>query len=354
MDNVGLNDKRVQVEAFLFAEGGRRIADASSGTQNLEDNENDDFELFLTIPIDSAEIDPDDSFDLIVKAFDDENERLDCVQDELSLKIDLEPRKVIIREENTEFLNPFAVCGDTVFATVEVLNIGDKDNDNVQISIKNSALGISETSNSFSLESFTSREDNKESRQFQINIPKDAKGKEYRFNVMAKYDGGSTSTTLPLEVSCSEGLLVESIDRPVILTLNERRIVTQPGALVSIPVEIENNKNQKMLYFVSLKNVGEFAEQSLKSLTLNPGQKSTLFIDLLVREDAEPLTYTGVIEVRTATETVASDTITVDVVAQEVEQATVFEGLPLWFWVIINVVIILLIGVGVFVVVKKK
>jgi uncharacterized membrane protein len=140
------------------------------------------------------------------------------------------------------------------------------------------------------------------------------------------------------------------------MNLPKRVIETNAGTSITLPVELTNNQNKKAIFFVSLKNVGDFAQPSLRSVTLNPGQKNTVFLDVIVRDDAEPLVYTGVIEVRSTTKVVASDTITIEVLDAETEEEPVslFENVPVVFWIILNIVILALIVLAVRFVLQKK
>ncbi len=352
--NVGLNDKRVQVEAFLFAEGGRRVADAASNTQNIENDDEDDFSLSLTIPVDSNQIDPDDAFDLIIKAFDDENEQLDCMLETIPVDIELENKKIALDKRNTLFSQPLAACGDSVFANVKVANVGQNDNDHVRITLENRELKISQQSESFALESFTSEEQNEESKQLQFVLPTNIAEKEYLFDVRVAYDGGSTSTTIPLTVICESKFLVEDIPSAAIIQPLEKTVMALPGKFVSLPLEVTNNLHKKTLFTLEARNILDFAEPASTSVMLNPGQTSTVFLGLRIKDDVEQGLYSIVVEARTAEETVASETVTLEVGEVIPVQTSLFQGVPLWVWIVLNVLLLALIVVGIRLLTRSK
>ena len=156
VENNGNDDIRTQVEAFLFSDKSE-ITSSASDTKNINDEDEEDFQFSLNIPLDSRKIDEKDDFTLYLKAFDDDNEKLNCIQEQIPINIELSSKKIIIDESNTRFLPSAAACGDTVLANIRVVNIGKKDNDRVTISLLNSELSISKRSDIFSIEKFKPR-----------------------------------------------------------------------------------------------------------------------------------------------------------------------------------------------------
>ena len=344
--NNGRNDRRIKVEAFLFAEGGRRITEASSEARNVGDGDDEEFRFEMSIPLDSDVIgDADNKFTLFIKAFDDDNERLACIQKAVPIDIKLQKKKVIIDKESAQFFPSAVSCGDTAIASIRVLNIGDKDN-TVTLQIQNSELKISKKVQNINLESFNSKERNTATVQSEIEIPKDAKKKDYVFNVRADYEGGFAATELKLAVLSCKGKTVIVEGGPSALLIPTQNFVAKPNSLVVIPVEVTNTFKKKASFTVALKNVNDFALGSSKTMVLSPGQKSTVFMELVLK-DISPADYSGVIELSSEEGTIASDTIIISINQEEMPQAQgltdTLKKLPWGFWVVLNVVIIGLI-----------
>ncbi|MEK6860916.1 MAG: putative S-layer protein [Nanoarchaeota archaeon] len=355
--NDGPVDIRVQAEAFLFTEGGREIASCASQVMNLEDGDDEDFECSLSIPFDPTEIDEDEDLRLFVKAFDDDNEQAQCVQSSIPLNVEIENKELIINNRNTRFLPQSASCGDLVLATVELINIGKKDNE-AQIMLANRELGINLKSDKFRIESFSSEERNRETRQFEVNIPENARRKEYLFDLKVNFEGGSLTKIMPLNiVSCEETeFIVQDFSTQAFVNPIESRFTTKPSGFISIPVEVTNNLNKPSIFFVSVRNIGEFAEASTKQVFLQPAQKVTTFLELLVKDDVEPSIYSGTVEVRAGSKIVFSSPITVEIQEPEKIPQTkeIFKKIPLWFWVVVNLALIGLILISVKIVTNSK
>lgn len=345
VQNVGDDDIRTQIEAFLFTDKGQ-IGNAASETANIENGDEDDFTLSLKIPLDSRKIDEDDDFTLFVKAFDDDQEQLNCVQQRKSIQIKLTAHKIVIDPAGTKFLPSMASCGDTVVANVHVVNIGKKDNDHVTLMLSNKELGIQKQSDTFTIEAFSAEEDNDEVRQFTVNIPEDASNKKYFFSLTANYEGGTASEQLPLEIiSCqSTESLIRQGEVLAVVAPVESSFSAKQSSIISVPVKVKNNVPTKQTFIIDLTNVGDFGVSAPKTVLLNSLQETTVFLDLQVNDNAEPGIHTGVIEVRLEGMTVASETVAIEVQEREGQQdlsfTSVYAAIPIGVWIVLIIIVI--------------
>ena len=356
--NSGPVDIRVQGEAFLFTEGGREIASCATQVMNLEDGEDEDFECTVSIPTDPSEVEEDEDLKLFIKAFDDDNEQFQCVQESINLNLDIENRELIIDNRNTKFIPQSASCDDTVLAVIGLINIGKKDIE-ADVSLTNRELGINLKSDKIRIESFTSEERNKVTKQFEVRIPENAKKKDYVFDVKINFNGGALSRSLPLSVVSCEGapeFIIQDFSTQAFVAPIEDRFTIKSGGFLSIPVEITNNLNRQSIFIVSIKNIGDFAEASSKQIILQPGQKITTFLEMLIKQDVEPSIYSGIVEVRAGSNVVFSHSINVEV--QEPEEIPkskeVFRRIPTWFWVVVNLALIGLVLISIKIVTNSK
>ena len=348
VDNEGQNDIRVQVEAFLFSDN-RNIADTSSATKRIDEKEDENFKLRLRIPLDQEDIDENDELTLFIKAFDDEFEQLNCVQERQMVDIQLDDEDIIVDEEETKIFPQAGVCGDVVSASVKVVNIGDQENDNVRVRVEVPALRIREESDKFTLEEFNEGEDNTAVRQFRLKIPDDAQPRKYSMRVVADFEGGSDTLTVPFDVlSCNKPGSIPGQPQlnPVSITIGENAITTKQGAIVTIPVTVVNNGAERMTYIVSVTNIEDFADSSTKKVTVLPGKQSTALMDVIVRERTEEGTYSATVVVRDGPTTISSKNVQVTVgekktTKKEADPVAPFLGdIPLWVWVIVNLLLL--------------
>jgi hypothetical protein len=352
VENTGIDDIRVQLEAFLYDEDSV-IESSASSTENIEEDEEEEFIFYLTIPDRNGEIDDDESYMLFVKAFDDDNEDENCIQTGFSIDIELEKHKVEIREDMTRFLPEILSCGETTSLVVNAQNLGEKDED-VYFEIENPAIGIYEISDTFELEDFNSDEDNQASRNFKFKIPETTPEGIYEFFIRAIYSGSkSDSITLPLEVlSCSQAKS-EIFTQAPSTTMNIQSntyITLAPQDSELIHITLENNEPTKVLLFLSIKEISDFAETASKTITLQPFESTNVFLPMNLFSDAEQGIYTGIIELSDGMNLLRTETLNIEVVTKQSTLETTQESkgllqeIPYAVIIMANIALLIILG----------
>ena len=320
VDNVGADDITVQVEAFLYDES-NIIESVSSKKDIIENGEDQTFKFTMKIPTLNTEIDDKEDYVLVIKAFDDDAEQDNCNQEMVSVDIKLEKHKLQI-EDSTRFLPPVIACGGKTSLIVDTINLGEEDED-VKITVENSALNYKETSDTFELKDFNSDEDNKGSRTFNVDVPSNADDGTYDFIVKALFSDKTESLNVPLEViSCEFSGKPSTPDYSLseLHIQGDRSLNLQPKGTSTVHVLIENNAPYQKAYFVSLGEVSEFAESTSSTITIDGFQSRNVFLPLNVIASAQPGIYSAVIELTEGTTIVASDTLVVNVEGQDSNQ----------------------------------
>lgn len=322
IDNLGTEDMNVQVEAFLYSDN-IIIESASSSTENIRDGKDETFYMSLKIPTDNDDIDENKDYTLYIIAYDDDNDDEECTQSDISINIELEKHQVTI-EDTTRFVSSSTTCGSEVSLIVDVINTGDKDED-VMIVVENNKLGIYETSDTFELEDFNSDNDNQASRTFHFDIPSNIEEEIYDFIVKAVYSGDSEKITLPLDVWSCEYVDTSSPDykKASLYFKSEKLISTSEGKLNTIHLVLENNAPTTQLYFINLEEVSDFAETTSKTVTLEAGQSTNIFLPLEILPETEEGTYTAMVQLTDGSDILASETVTVSIGVQESQEDSV-------------------------------
>ncbi|QQG39030.1 MAG: putative S-layer protein [Candidatus Woesearchaeota archaeon] len=172
VDNDGSDDiSDVVVEAFLYdLDKAKKVETVESDPEDIDENDDIDYELKLTVPND---VDADNEFVLFIKAFEDGDEDDNCVQDSVTIEIDRPANEVIVDEITV--LPSSVVCGSNIEINVDVLNVGDDDEDDVLVEVINDALGLSQKSSKFDLDKGGDSGDDA-SQKFTFTVPKGASG----------------------------------------------------------------------------------------------------------------------------------------------------------------------------------
>jgi len=172
------------------------------------------------------------------------------------------------------------------------------------------------------------------------------------------YDNNKQTDSVVIQIDnlCTEFVpVVEDDDNNFVGTytnvigLSESSISAEMDKLVSVKVELTNNENSPVDYLVSLEDLGDFATStSSKTVHLNPGQTSTVFLNMKTNDDAEEgATYTASVVLKDAStgSILETETFTVDV---EGSQGTEFTFGNIGgedskvFLVVLNVVLVII------------
>lgn len=138
----------------------------------------------IKIPTDADE---NDNYYIYAKVKDGTNKSL-CNENFIKININRNDNEVIV--SNFEIDSETAVCGDSLELKADVKNIGSSD-ENVYLLFENEALGISEQSDSFTLESFGNNDEAE--RIMAVKIPGNASAGEYAIRASAVFSGNENS-----------------------------------------------------------------------------------------------------------------------------------------------------------------
>lgn len=355
VENDDDDDHDITVTAILYnLDTDDNIEEVDSDEINIDDGDEENFEFDLEIPT-GDEVNEDDEYVIYIKAYEDGNEDEQCEQDELS--IDIQRERNDVRVDDASVSPSIVSCGESTEFSVDVVNVGSRNQDDVYVQLKESSLGINQRSEEFELDDGDSN-DNDATKRFTVRVPSDAKAGSYLVEASVYYDSAdeSASEFVTLEVVCDGGQPSDNDDEdntptpsvPVSIEVIDSQI-TSSGSSFSIPVKVTNNGNAQKTFMVSLDNVADWASPvSEKTLTLNAGQASTLYFYVTADEDASGRQSASV-NVKSSGAVVASETISVDLGSAE-ESGNFFGSVGSFvkdnstiFWIIGNLVLIVLI-----------
>lgn len=339
VENDANEDLDIVVEATLYNKDEDEETE-SVKSDEIEVNEDDSetFDLTLEIP---KGADEDDDYILYIKAYEDGNEDDHCEEDDIDVDIKREKHSVVI--DKFTLTPSTASCGEDIEVKVEIENIGTSDEDGIYVEIENSELGISETSAEYDLEDYDSA-DNDAIIRFSIQIPENIEVKDYTITATVYFDDGDESKeeTKILKVgSCEEKV---TITEETAFMFYQTTIEAEQGKTASIPIKITNIGGKAATYDIDVTNAEEFAKPFLtKSVVLEAGQTSTVYVYLKTKEDVDTGKYSATISLRSGTELLKTETITVDVKEKAEEKSTFTSALGKFavvFWIILDVLIV--------------
>ncbi len=270
------------------------------------------------------------------------------------VEVKRESHDIVIQEVR---LNPTALtCDDSSLQiSVDMANLGKRDEDEVAIDVQSMALGISERLTNLVLDV-----DDTTVETFVVSVsPEELVEGKYAILVSTFYDQSKQTDSQVVQIDnlCTENSFEETQEEEEFtgtytstIDLSESTISATNDKLVSVKVDLTNRENTPVDYIVSLEDLEGFATStSSKTVHLNPGQTSSVFLNLKTNEDVEEgAAYTASIVLKSANtgSILETETFTVNIEESTGSTGISFSGLEgensKAFLIILNVVLIII------------
>ncbi len=200
VDNTGDDDIDTKLKAVLYNKDNSRKIATKTVSKNIDDGDEEEIRFDLDSG-DTDDLEEDDDVALFIKVFDEDNEDVTCVLEEIDLEVQVPDHKIVVNDLTMGPLS--ARCNDQISGTAHLKNVGDND-ENVVFEISNPQLGIIEALPSFILDELGSRDD-EEDVSFSFNIPDNAEAGVYQIFAKAKYSGQSDFASQEMTIlNCDE------------------------------------------------------------------------------------------------------------------------------------------------------
>lgn len=369
VDNNGNDDvKKVFVDMGLYDSTGKnRVGDLEFDNSDEEQFDigtikdgNDETATFkFKVPADMD----DGDYKLVVKAYsDDLKEENECTNTASDLSDDTFESVTIEREsdegkyisfDEITFTPNEPTCGETVSMRLDVLNIGDEDQDQVRINLKNTELGIDEF---FEIRNDLNQGDS-ETVNFDFAIPQNAKDKLYNLALSSEYDyrngnyrqESDDDTIVQLRVlGCSGTGNGGTGERIAIIsaTLDSDEVTSGGEAVVRTTITNLKTTNADFTVRASgYQSWSTLSDSATRTIQLAPGESEDLVYTFEINDDANGEESFNV-EVRDASGNSETREVAVNIAGETGGQGSSFDlgdNKFLWIIGIVNVVLIVLI-----------
>jgi hypothetical protein len=349
-----LEDVNVEVCLFNINENAEIECWDADGSNDINEDDTEDYDLEFSIPNDK-DIGEKDNYLLIVHVeADDESGDKQCLQKAEDITIERNNHDVMVESFS---VSPSVVeAGETVQFNVKVENIGTKNEEDVYVVLRESALGIDYESNRFDLDDYKDS-DNDRTLRFSATISSSAKVGDYVLEPIVYFDDGDETNSnkfANLKVVQSQTPDVnngENVPTPASLSLSTDTQISASKNSVNLHLILTNGGNEDLDALLSFTPIGNWAGSiSGQPINLHPGQNNLYFTVGL--NNVQPGISSATVKVSPAGQSNFNEkqfTLNFDI--QEGEKAsndsgsifgTVFEGRSITFWVVAYVVLIVL------------
>jgi len=272
------------------------------------------------------------------------NRRDDRVTKEYVLKVDT-PRHAV--ELQDVLFNPGLTveAGRSLLASARVENNGEKDEENVKVSLAIEGIG----SDADYIDEIESDEE-KQSEQLYVPIPVCTTEGQYKATISVDYDDGTRKTVKTFDVKVlGSDRCAQTTEQPktVITVGPESQNVIAGGVEAVYPVAITNAGKDSKTYTVQL-TTGDWAESRLSSnvLVVSAGETKVAYVYVKAKKDASAGDKLLSVVVSSGGETLKDVTLRANVVGQTAQSTSLKQGLQVGLVVLVVLLVIVGLIVG--------
>lgn len=320
---------RVFISGYEFSD----VDDIEDKTQVFDADENVTYVKKLNIRI-PDDLDRDD-YQLRVIVSDRNS---DSLSQSYNLKIDA-PRNAV-RIDDVIFNPSSAVrAGSSLLTKVRIENVGERDQDDVRVTVNIPGLGVTGTAY---IEELDNGDDEEETEEIFIRIPKCAAAGTYDVFVEAEFQKRHNKVTSKNHITVLEDDTCNQDEKVTSITLGNQLQNVIAGQTVVFPITVTNAAKTSKTFTVSVP-AQEWAAITItptSTLVVPAGQTSTVFVNVQVHEEALAGAHALVATVTSGKDSVSQLTMTANVTAAPTKIADVLQAV-----LIILVVLLVLLGI---------
>lgn len=237
-------------------------------------------------------------------------------------------------------------AGYTLITNVKVKNYGERDEDDVKVSVAIPELGAAAQDSVYI--SNLDAGDSKTSEDLWFRIPKDTQDGNYNVEVTVEYDDGDEETTETYSIAVVDGKEAsENSDagKTIIAVSQEAQNIVAGGDAVVYPITISNSGDASKTYTIAA-NVGDWANVAVNPnmLVLNPEETKIVFVSVAANEDATAGSQVFGVTVSTGDKS-EEITMNANVLAAK-ESKSLKNGLEIALIVLVVILIIIALVIG--------
>ncbi len=355
VENNANDDLDVELEITLYNldSGNKEAVERVSGSVNEDESET--FTVDFEIPQD---LDDKDDYRFYVQVHEDGNEDDSCDYESVNIDLSRKDEDAIISEAS---LSPAVglTCGDDYRVSLYIDSTGGDGINDLYVEVQDGDLGVQESSENFDLGDFND-DDNQEKLSFDLTIPTDITEGDYSLEAILYDTNGKTLDSELITVTV-DSCTAQDIAGDIRLDISED--YTVDGDQLTLGMVITNTGEKTSTLTVTASDVdwATFSgSEYLESLQAGDEEHAYLYLTL----DAST-TGKHDLEV-TVTDDLGNSvtkTVTVDFgEASAVEEDSFFSGINSWFannaqgsfWIIVDIILVILALVFVRMLFNKK
>lgn len=303
----------IVAEAVLYdTTDGKTLESVKTEGFDINEDESESVELTMDVPA-SLEIGHD--IVLFISAYEDGNDDENCDW-ESNNDLDFARKTHDVSIIDMILTPETAKSGQTVELKVDIENVGDRDEEDIYIKVKNSGLLVDKKSEPFSIDSYESGDDDEYTTTLTFTIPTSAKAGEYDMEVYVynengkRFESGFETVKLTVEPSGTTTTTTTTTTGSATITVEGLPEEVKLGKPLSIPIQITNTASETKEYTITVSNIKEWADSTSEiDAYLTAGQTSTYYITITPKTDAVEGKHSATINIKEGSATVTTKTL---------------------------------------------
>ncbi len=284
--------KDVIVEAFLYnVDADNEIERVESDEIRIGSDDDNDFELEIVIPFDE-DVSEDDEYILFIKTYEAGDEDKQCVEEQLDISIERERNDVRIK--GISLIPQSAKPGEFVDISVNVINVGSRDEDDVFVRLTSTELAWDETSSGINLDDGESRDNEGVFRFSRLLVPRSARAGTYSILAVVNFDDGNEQADDFATFTVLEGAAVDGEEES---ELRLQSVSDNGENAFTVSAVVVNNDVISKTYDLGI-DASWAQPVATQTFTVNGGDSRTVQLLVIAKDDTETGRYSGVITLR--------------------------------------------------------
>lgn len=265
------------------------------------------------------------------------------------VKLNIEPVRHGVDIEDVFFSPGNTVkAGRSLLATVVLENFGDKDQEDVKVTVSIPTLGVSATEFVDNLDTDNHNVNSEDVSEMFLPIPANAEAGTYDVVVTAEYDRfRETSQTFPIQVLANE-LYQQGDEETLVLAVGPETQTLAQGKTARYAVALTNGGTKSRAYLLSAA-AGSWATVSLSEslVVLESGKNKVVYVDVTAAPDAVQGTQTVALSISANGDVLETVSLGATVVpGQPAQQLSLRNGLEIALIVLVVVLVIIGLIIG--------
>ncbi len=302
VNNNDDDSMKIELTAFLIDKKKDEVLNKDSDYIKIKGDDSDNFKFNLKVPYDIEE--SSSRYAVYIVAYEKGNGDDNCDWEKKDIEINKESDYIVATDVNPAELT----CGQVNDVTVDIVNAGNNDQDEVEVRFSILNISQKKTINNFD-------EGDDSNVLFSFDLPKDTEAGTHNIEIIILDEDGYESTRkfFPVNIIC------EAPKPSATLSLMQSSFVARQGSSISTTAVIINTGDADETFTLKVTPIGTWSDAIENTFTLAKGETKSVPLSLPVKQEGS---HSAKVEVLADDKVLTTQTISVSATSIETMPVT--------------------------------